>query len=574
MKKPITAYQGKEPYVFVCYSHTDSDSVYADLEELDSNGIRLWYDEGIAAGSSWRASIAQAIQGAKKFIFFISRKSLDSTHCLREVDYALSQEIEIIPVYLEDCPLPAELDLVLNRLHALFKEKDAKYEEHLLGALKKNRPISRPSLKERKQRKPGIRLPMVLGVVAVLVLITLLYWDKSPFSEPASTGTNTSSNANVLYLDGLELMKRWDKENNLEIAIGLFREATNADPEFALAYARLAGALRMQYAITGQDAWLDEAVLKVNEAKQLSPGLAPVQVALGRIHAAQGNNDLAFAALERALSIDPLNAEANQAIAKVYERQGRLQDAEASFQKALALDPENLLIRSSYASFLSRQGRNDEAVQQLQAVIDVAPDHFGALVNMGAALSELNRTSEAIVMYEQAIDIRPSYMGYSNLGTAYSREQSYPKAVSAFKQALEYDDSDWLAWGNLAYVYSWMNGMESQAIETFDHAIELAEASRQQNPRDPYVYSDLALYYAKQEQAELALERLETAVTLSPDSAEILAAAAEAYELIGQREKAIELVQESVRLGYPVQSLQGNPEFAQLLADQRMQDSL
>ena len=44
--------------MFVCYAHSDADSVYADLVELRNNGVNIWYDEGIPAGSSWRGEIA------------------------------------------------------------------------------------------------------------------------------------------------------------------------------------------------------------------------------------------------------------------------------------------------------------------------------------------------------------------------------------------------------------------------------------------------------------------------------------------------------------------------------------
>jgi len=572
LNKQLRAYQGDEPYVFVCYSHQDSDSVYSDMTDLNSKGINLWYDEGISAGSTWRAEIATAITGAKQFIFFISATSLKSSHCLREVDYALSHDIEIIPVYLEECSLPVELDFVLNRVHALFRKEDSRYMEHLLGALKERKTLN-PLLPASKKRQSTLRLPILLAGFAVLLLLAWQPWDSPWFGESTDFEVVSTTGAHDRYLEGTELMVRWDKGDNLEKAIGLFQEATTIDPNFALGYARLAGALRLRYAISRDDTWLSEAVDAVNMAVNLNPGLAGVQVALGRINTTQGNYDLAFAALERALSIDPNDADANQAMAKVYERQGRLSDAEASFKKAMALDQESLLIRDSYANFLYRQGRYDDAVKLWQSVIAVAPDHFGVLVNLGSALSESGDIPGAIVMYERAIEIRPTYMAYSNLGSAYSLENRFPESVEAFKKALEIDDSDSLAWGNLAQVYSWMNGLDSLAIETFEHAIELAEAARLQQPRDTYVHSDLALYYAKTGQSELAIQRVETALTLSPDSAEILAAATETYELIGQRDMAVELALKSIELGQTRRRFQQSPDLADLLKDPRMRTS-
>lgn len=570
LKKPFPAYSGDDPYVFVCYAHKDSAVVYADLVHLRDNGVNIWYDEGIPAGTAWRGEIAAAIKGAQKFIYYVSAASLKSSHCLREVDYALNHELDIIPVYLETCILPAELEFGLNRVQALFRHQDDRFMERLLQALRGNRGLAtqRPAARRRKPHWP------LLLVLATIVLATLawLQWEKPTDTQATDVRPGAATSANDHYLEGLSLMERWDKDDNLDRAIGLFREAAGLDPDFALAYARLAEALRLRYAVTREGDSLEQAAAFAKEALRLNPGLAPVQVALGQVHAAQGNTDLAFAAFERALKIDPNDAAANQSIAKVYESKGRLDAAEAAFQKAIALDRDSLLFRDSYANFLFRRGRFDDAAEQWRGVIRLAPDHFGALVNLGAALSEMGELSEAIMMYERAIEIRPNYMAYVNLGAAYWRAERYPNAVAALEKALEIDDSDWLAWGNLAYVYSWQDGPDGRARENFDRAIELAEAARQQKPRDPFVHSDLALYYAKTGRPELARQRMETALILSPESGEILASAAEVHELAGQREQAIEMARKALEKGFPQQRLQRNPDLAALHMDPRMQD--
>jgi len=570
LNKPFAAYSGDAPYVFVCYAHKDSAVVYADLVQLRDSGVNIWYDEGIPAGTGWRGEIAGAIKGAQKFIFYVSEASLKSSHCLREVDYALSHELEIIPVYLESCVLPTELEFALNRVQALFRHQDDRFMERLLQALRgsRGRAMLRAAVHHRKPRWP------LLLVLAAVVLAPLIWLQREEPADIQRTDARQSAapSAYDQYLEGLSLMNRWDKDDNLDRAIGLFHEAAAIDPDFALAYARLAEALRLRYAVTREGNWLEEAAAYSSKALQLNPGLAPVQVAVGQVQAAQGNTDLAFAAFERALKIDPNDAAANQSIAKVYESKGRLDAAEAAFQKAIALEPDSLLFRDSYANFLFRQGRFDDAAEQWRGVIRVAPDHFGALVNLGSALSELGKLSEAITMYERAIEIRPNYMAYVNLGTAYGRAERYSSAAAAFEKALEIDDSDWLAWGNLAYAYSWQGGMAGQALENFNRAIGLAEAARQQRPRDPFVHGDLALYYAKTDRPELARQRIETALALSPESGEILASAAEVYEIAGQRDEAIQMAQRALDKGFPQQRLQRNPELAALRTDPRMQE--
>ena len=273
------------------------------------------------------------------------------------------------------------------------------------------------------------------------------------------------------------------------------------------------------------------------------------------------------------MAIDPNDAAANQALAGVYARLGRPQDAEPFYERAIALDPEDPRMQDAYANFLADQGRLEDAIRVWQKVIRLAPDHFAARVNLGAVLGDMGRWAEAIAMYQQANEIRPSYMAWSNLGTAYSRSFRYPESVEAYRQALEINDSDWLAWGNLAYVYSWMEGEELQARAAFAKAIELAEAAKEQDPRDPYVHSDLSLYHAKLGNSELALQHQQTAVILAPDSPEILVAAAETFELLGLRDEAIEMVRRALLAGLGRQRLQRNPEFAALLADPRMTDT-
>lgn len=558
--------------MFVCYAHADSDSVYSDLVQLHGKHIHIWYDEGIPAGSSWRSEIAAAIKGATKFLFYISESSLASDHCLREVDYALNNDIEIIPVYLDDTCLPGELELVLNRVQALFRGKDNHYMQHLIQGLQRTTPVTR-LLRQKQKRSVRADLPWLVIGFSALLLIVWLQRDAIFTNEKSAKSSVAVPTAYDAYLKGLDLLKRWDKEGNLDQAISLFQEATKLDPGFALAFARAAEALRIRYALTGDETWLEEAVNNVNEAVRLNDGLAPVQVALGRIQATRGNIDLAFAALERALEIDANDAEANVAIAKLYARLGRSEDAETAFKKAIALDPENPTAINSYANFLYDQGRFQEATGQWQMVIRLAPDNYAALLNLGSVLEETGKIPEAITMYESSIKIKPTYMGYSNLGTAYSKGKRYTDAVNAYKQALEIDDLDWLAWGNLAFVYSWMNGMDAQATETFDHAIALAESARQQKPREVFVHSDLALYYAKTKQADLALQRLETALALAPESSEIQADAAEVYALLGQRDKAIAFARKALELGLSRYRLQRNPELAGLLSDPAMLDT-
>ncbi len=176
MDKPFPAYQGDEPYVFVCYAHEDEDEVYPEIGWLHEQGINLWYDEGISAGKVWRAEIAEAIQGASKFLYYISAASLASEYCNREVDYALNRGLEVLPVYLEEIDLTPELDLALNRVQALHRDQDTSYQQHLLNALGKIAAESSKIGFERTSRHKALPKTALAGIVGLVVFSASLAW--------------------------------------------------------------------------------------------------------------------------------------------------------------------------------------------------------------------------------------------------------------------------------------------------------------------------------------------------------------------------------------------------------------
>ncbi len=135
MDRPFSAYQGDEPFVFVCYSHADAAAVYPEISWLNGQAVNIWYDEGISAGRNWRAEIGDSLLNATAVLFYISRHSLASDHCNREINLALDEGKDIVPIYLEDVQLTSDLKVGLSRVQALHRDQDSSYQQHLLNAL-------------------------------------------------------------------------------------------------------------------------------------------------------------------------------------------------------------------------------------------------------------------------------------------------------------------------------------------------------------------------------------------------------------------------------------------------------
>ena len=88
MEANFVPYEGNEPYIFVSYSHKDSERVLPILNAMNAAGYRVWYDEGIPWTSEWPAVIAKHIRNCAVFLAFHSSVSMKSKYCDLEIEFA------------------------------------------------------------------------------------------------------------------------------------------------------------------------------------------------------------------------------------------------------------------------------------------------------------------------------------------------------------------------------------------------------------------------------------------------------------------------------------------------------
>ena len=102
MSRFFKPYEGKKPYLFISYPHKESDTVVETIRILHEKRYRLWYDEGIPAGSDWPANIARHMQDCAAVICFISDHFLKSQNCFSEIRAAVHLKKPMLVVYLDD----------------------------------------------------------------------------------------------------------------------------------------------------------------------------------------------------------------------------------------------------------------------------------------------------------------------------------------------------------------------------------------------------------------------------------------------------------------------------------------
>lgn len=164
------------PFVFVSYARVDSDFVYPEIERLEKQGYKIWYDKGeIEPGLFWDGVIREAIEACACFIVFITQDSIDSPNVLTEIEQALVARKPFVSIHWDKVTLPPNLqEPILSRQmlerYALLKHE---YEEPLSKALASYRGAGFRATVPRPDIRPD-GLSTIVFFVLVLLAITFV----------------------------------------------------------------------------------------------------------------------------------------------------------------------------------------------------------------------------------------------------------------------------------------------------------------------------------------------------------------------------------------------------------------
>lgn len=383
-------------------------------------------------------------------------------------------------------------------------------------------------------------------------------------------GATTVTSALEPYLRGIGLSTWGDGEVEGEEGLRQLEVACAADPMFARARVALARTCVEMSERSDDASWLRRAVVEAEKAIRQSPSSEAYR-ALAAVRKAGGELDEAVGALQAATLLAPADAEAHLELGRALQEMRRFEDAERSLQRAVYLRPGFFLGHFWLGQLYLAQGRYEAAAVEFRRVIEAAPRYTGGYNNLGSVYFFLGRSEEARSLYEQSLEIEPTgnYYAYSNLGTLYFESSRFADAAATFERALEIRSDDYRVWGNLGHSYA--SGAEpGRAEKPFRQAISLAEERRQKLPADdPELLTFLAGYYAAVGERERAAGVLALAVACSPVEPRIIADIAEAFEDVGDRDRALEWVDRAFGAGVAPARFESRPALRDLVSDER-----
>ncbi|MCW8925064.1 MAG: hypothetical protein OQJ84_02320 [Xanthomonadales bacterium] len=222
-------------------------------------------------------------------------------------------------------------------------------------------------------------------------------------AKPIATTSAENFIAYDLYLQGRHQARQWS-EQSFKRAIEYYLASLENDPAFAPAY----GGLADSYIFLA-----DYGDLPQGEAQQL-----------------------ARAAAEKALSIEPDSPEAHASMGLLFNNLGYFRKGEIHFQKALQVNPNSVNALIWYRNNLNAQFRSTEAMNMVNRAMNIDPLSYSVRRAYTAQLITMLRFDEASTDIQALIATNPEDPTLYELWGTLFREKGQPQnAIPMYRNA-------------------------------------------------------------------------------------------------------------------------------------------
>lgn len=355
-----------------------------------------------------------------------------------------------------------------------------------------------------------------------------------PTSDP---GELVAGPAAAAYAEGMSLLRA--SGTNGAKAIPYFMKAIELNPGSALPYAGLAEA-QLQLSDMEPGPWLERAAASVSAAESRNAALVPVLLASGGLARRLGRYEDAIRDFSRVTEREPTNSEAWRLLATSYERTNP-DEVVATYEKAIKAQPDYYRHYLSLGMFYFEHSQYERAETLARKVVAVAPWLADGHINLGVALLRQRRYRDAELSLLSALRIQESAFALSNLGVCSYAQERYEEALGYFERCLVLGPRTYIRYANLGDAYRHL-GREVEAAAAYRKGMDLAETKLANNPRDPQSRVFLGMLAAQLRDPHRAEAELSQSVALDPENETVIRQAAIAYEVLGQREKALALL--------------------------------
>ena len=220
-----------------------------------------------------------------------------------------------------------------------------------------------------------------------------------------------------------------------------------------------------------------------------------------------------FEGLQGLLEIHPTHVDSLNAVGNVYKDQHQFDLALAAFDHALAVDPHYAAAHSNRGIILNELKRYEEALASFDRAIHLQDQLVEPYVNRIIALMGLFQEEEALASADQAILLNPHLAdAYSNRGLVLIKLMRFEEALDSLSTAIQLNPDLAAAYSNLSNTL-WSMGQSDEALEYAEKAIVL-------RPDLASAHNNLAIILLGSLRLEEALRSFDQAIALDPELAD------------------------------------------------------
>jgi tetratricopeptide (TPR) repeat protein len=348
--------------------------------------------------------------------------------------------------------------------------------------------------------------------------------------------------------------------NELRSAMGYYEQAVALDSAFAQAWAQLSRARTYLYYAALPDPALAEAGRAAAErAEALGTHRAEAQLALGDyLLNVKGDGPGAMAAYETGLQAAPRDADLLTGAALAEQTLGRWDAALVHLRAARELDPRSVATARRFGATLLRLRRLPEARSAAEQSMALGPDNLDLLENLVMVhLADGDLPAARAALREHGGKVQPTEL-VAYLGNYWDLFWVLDDAQQQLLLRLTPSayDGDRAAWGIVLGQTYWLRGDRARARAYADSARQANEDLLRRNPEDGQRHGLEGLALAYLGRKADAIRESERAMALTPASRDgytgpyLQHLAARSYVLLGEPEKALDLLEPLLKVPY------------------------
>lgn len=330
---------------------------------------------------------------------------------------------------------------------------------------------------------------------------------------------------------------------------------------------------------------------------------------LARLHALDGDYDVAITLLQASIEADPQSAFLHATVAELYLKLNRLPEAINACKTAIALNPNlgeaELLLANILSGLKQERGavvhykrgiellpdkeeaylqlaivylrifEYEEAVKTLKALLEKSPDSPLAFYYLGKSYEQMKLPKEALVYYRRVIEMKPDFEPvYLDIGLSLESQGERNEAIRSFESLLRVNPHNFSVMQHLVQLYiqekrlddslkilnllisRGVGGLDTRRkaglvyleLEQFDNAIREFEFILAQEPKASQVRFYLASALEDKGESALAIAEFLKIPPNAFNYTDALGHVAYLYLDAGEGDKGIALLKEAIAL--------------------------